>query len=56
MYSWWTIALGYIVFVAIVNAYNFMDDINGITGLYSVAMLASLQYVPCRTVTLYILT
>jgi len=28
-----------------VNAYNFMDGINGITGLYSIAVLASLQYV-----------
>jgi len=33
------------VFIGIVNAYNFMDGINGITGLYSIAVLASLQYV-----------
>ena len=45
MYPWWAIALGYIVFIGIVNAYNFMDGINGITGLYSIAVLASLQYV-----------
>ena len=37
--------IGYIVFIGIVNAYNFMDGINGITGLYSIAVLASLQYV-----------
>ena len=45
MYPWWAIVIGYIVFIGIVNAYNFMDGINGITGLYSIAVLASLQYV-----------
>ncbi|MDD3645392.1 MAG: UDP-GlcNAc--UDP-phosphate GlcNAc-1-phosphate transferase, partial [Bacteroidales bacterium] len=44
-YPWWTIVIGYVVFIGIVNAYNFMDGINGITGLYSIAVLASLQYV-----------
>ena len=44
-YPWWAIVIGYIVFIGIVNAYNFMDGINGITGLYSIAVLASLQYV-----------
>ena len=45
MYPWWAIVIGYVVFIGIVNAYNFMDGINGITGLYSIAVLASLQYV-----------
>jgi len=31
-YPWWGIIIGYIVFIGIVNAYNFMDGINGITG------------------------
>jgi len=44
-YPWWAIVVGYVVFIGIVNAYNFMDGINGITGLYSIAVLASLQYV-----------
>lgn len=44
-YPWWVIVIGYVVFIGIVNAYNFMDGINGITGLYSIAVLASLQYV-----------
>ena len=44
-YPWWIIVIGYILFIGIVNAYNFMDGINGITGLYSIAVLASLQYV-----------
>jgi UDP-N-acetylmuramyl pentapeptide phosphotransferase/UDP-N-acetylglucosamine-1-phosphate transferase len=45
IYPWWAIVMGYIVFIGIVNAYNFMDGINGITGLYSIAVLGSLQYV-----------
>lgn len=44
-YPWWAIVIGYVVFIGIVNAYNFMDGINGITGLYSIVVLASLQYV-----------
>lgn len=44
-YPWWAIVIGYVVFIGIVNAYNFMDGINGITGLYNIAVLASLQYV-----------
>lgn len=45
IYPWWAILIGYILFIGIVNAYNFMDGINGITGLYSIAVLGSLQYV-----------
>lgn len=45
VYPWWAIVIGYVVFIGIVNAYNFMDGINGITGLYSIAVLASLQQV-----------
>jgi len=43
--SWWMILIGYVLLIGIVNAYNFMDGINGITGLYSIAVLVSLQYV-----------
>jgi UDP-N-acetylmuramyl pentapeptide phosphotransferase/UDP-N-acetylglucosamine-1-phosphate transferase len=42
---WWLIIVGYIFFVGVMNAYNFMDGINGITGLYSLAVLIPLQYV-----------
>lgn len=42
----WYICLGlYILVIGIINAYNFMDGINGITGLYSLVILAGLQYV-----------
>lgn len=34
-----------IVGVGIMNAYNFMDGINGITGLYSLLLIASLYYI-----------
>jgi UDP-N-acetylmuramyl pentapeptide phosphotransferase/UDP-N-acetylglucosamine-1-phosphate transferase len=32
------------------NAYNFMDGINGMTGLYSLVILAALQYVNYKLV------
>lgn len=37
--DWWMAVVGLIVCVGIINAYNFMDGINGITGGYSVAVL-----------------
>lgn len=42
---WWGIAVTYIVAIGIINAYNFMDGINGITGLYSSVVMGSLLYV-----------
>jgi len=43
--SWRQILVAYIFVVGILNAYNFMDGINGITGLYSLSILIALQYV-----------
>ena len=40
--SWWIIILALIICVGIINAYNFMDGINGITGGYSLAVLIPL--------------
>ncbi len=40
--SWWIIILALIVCVGIINAYNFMDGINGITSGYSLAVLVPL--------------
>lgn len=45
VYPWWGIVIGYILFIGIVNAYNFMDGINGITGLYTLAVLLPMVYV-----------
>lgn len=44
-YPWWTIVIGYILFTGIMNAYNFMDGINGMTGLYTLAVLLPMIYV-----------
>lgn len=41
----WSILPMFVLAVGIINAYNFMDGINGITGLYSLIVLGSLQYV-----------
>ena len=49
--SWWIILLALIVFVGISNAYNFMDGINGITGGYSLIILATLAYINSEIVT-----
>lgn len=42
---WWIVLLAWIVCVGIVNAFNFMDGINGMTGGYSLAVLLSLMAV-----------
>lgn len=52
--SFIAIVLLYIISIGILNAYNFMDGINGITGLYSLVILAGLQYI--NTYTHYINT
>jgi UDP-N-acetylmuramyl pentapeptide phosphotransferase/UDP-N-acetylglucosamine-1-phosphate transferase len=38
-------AMGVVIVVGLVNAYNFMDGINGITALYSFTIMASLFFV-----------
>lgn len=43
-HDWWIVAIALIVSVGIINAYNFMDGINGITGGYSLAVLIPLAY------------
>lgn len=40
--QWWIIIPALIVCTGIINAYNFMDGINGITGGYSLAVLVPL--------------
>ena len=41
----WAIPICYILIIGILNAYNFMDGINGMSGLYSLVILASFWYV-----------
>ena len=43
--SWWWIIVALIVCTGIINAYNFMDGINGITGGYSLVVLSALAYI-----------
>ena len=41
---WWLAVLALVLCVGIINAYNFMDGINGITGGYSLAVMLPLLY------------
>lgn len=46
---WWYIPVALVVCTGIINAYNFMDGINGITGGYSLVVLGALAYInKCR--------
>lgn len=47
-HDWWIVLVALIVCVGITNAYNFMDGINGITGGYSLAVLAPLIYLNAK--------
>ena len=42
---WYFTAVALILCTGILNAYNFMDGINGITGAYSTVVLLSLLYI-----------
>ena len=44
---WYVIAGLYVFVIGTINAYNFMDGINGITGVYSLSVLLGLQYANC---------
>ena len=44
-YSWFFVVLALIVGVGVMNAFNFMDGINGITGGYSMAVVGSFWYI-----------
>jgi len=41
----WGVLVSYILAIGLINAYNFMDGINGITGLYTLVVMGSLLYV-----------
>lgn len=45
---WWVVIIALIVCTDIINAYNFMDGINGITGGYSLAVLVPLLILNSR--------
>jgi UDP-N-acetylmuramyl pentapeptide phosphotransferase/UDP-N-acetylglucosamine-1-phosphate transferase len=39
------IVIAYVLAIGLINAYNFMDGINGITGLYTLVVMGSLLYI-----------
>lgn len=41
----WAVLITYLLAVGLINAYNFMDGINGITGLYTLVVMGALLYV-----------
>lgn len=45
IYTVWIIIAAYILVIGTINAYNFMDGINGITGAYSLITLLSLYFI-----------
>lgn len=47
--QWWITLIALIVCTGIINAYNFMDGINGITGGYSLAVLVPLAVINYNT-------
>lgn len=53
---WWVVAVAIIVCVGILNAYNFMDGINGITGAYTLAVALPLLALKPISVTLIVVT
>lgn len=42
---WWSIPIAYFACIGVINMYNFMDGINGITGLYTLSVLLPLMYI-----------
>jgi len=44
-YTWLAWAIGFILIIGWVNAFNFMDGINGITVLYALSLLMSCYYI-----------
>ncbi|WP_125722347.1 MraY family glycosyltransferase [Flavobacterium ustbae] len=44
----WGVIISYVLAIGLINAYNFMDGINGITGLYTLVVLGSLLYVNAK--------
>lgn len=48
---WYFTAIALILCTGILNAYNFMDGINGITGAYSMVVLAALWYINSYVIT-----
>lgn len=42
---WWLILMAYVFVIGTINAYNFMDGINGITGIYTLVLMGGLLWI-----------
>jgi len=42
---WWLIPIAYVLAIGTINAYNFMDGINGLTGVYSMVLVCSMLWI-----------
>lgn len=45
LFPFWMAPIFYVLIIGILNAYNFMDGINGISGVYTLVVLSSLLYI-----------
>lgn len=43
--EWYWLLVSIVVSLGVINAYNFMDGINGITGLYSIVFFGTIAYI-----------
>ena len=43
--QWYFTLIALVICTGILNAYNFMDGINGITGIYSMVVMGALWYI-----------
>ena len=43
-FPFWMVIIAYILVIGTINAYNFMDGINGITGVYSLTLVLTLLW------------
>jgi len=44
-FPFWLVIIAYILVIGTINAYNFMDGINGMTGVYSLGLAATLFWI-----------
>ena len=42
---YWLLPILFVLSIGVINAYNFMDGINGITGAYSLITILSLYFI-----------
>ena len=43
--TWWNLLFAYVLYMVVTYSFKLMDDVNGMTGLYSLAVVLPLMYV-----------